>query len=108
MEPTGYARKATAATPQLWGAVYLMLAFTLGERAFHAWQRLGGKPANWQDSLVICIDLLVCPMPLIMGLTFQRLLRQEVNRSLLDPRTYKFCNFWIAQLLILAYATMVL
>ena len=73
------ALKGTAATAELWGAVYLMLAFALGERSFHAWQRLGGMPANWQDGLVVGVHLLVCPVPLLIGILFQRLLKQEEN-----------------------------
>jgi hypothetical protein len=102
------ALKGTAATAELWGAVYLMLAFALGERSFHAWQRLGGMPVNWQDGLVVGVHLLVCPVPLLIGICFQRLLKQEEKRSQLHPQTYRRCSFWIAQMLLLAYATMVL
>jgi hypothetical protein len=103
-----YALKVTAATPQLWGAVYMMLVFTAAERAFHAWQRLHGVPTNWRDAVVVAVDLLVCPLPVIVGIAFQRLLKREANRTALSPRTYKICSSWIPQMLILAYVTMVL
>lgn len=108
METPDRALRGTAATPELWGAVYMLLVFTLVDRFFHTWQRFGGFPGNWQDGVVTAVDLLVCPVPLLMGISFQRLLKREAGRSLLNPRTYKICNFWIAQLLILAYVTMVL
>jgi hypothetical protein len=108
MESNDRALRFTAATPELWGAVYMMVAFTLGARAFHAWERLAGKPMEWQDAVAIAVDVLICPVPLLMGYSFRRLLKREVNRSLLNTRTYKICNFWIAQILIIAYITMVL
>jgi hypothetical protein len=108
METNDRALRFTAATPELWGAVYMMLIFTLAARAFHGWERLGGKQLEWPDALVIAVDLLVCPVPLVIGVAFRRLLKKEVHRSLLNSRTYRICNFWIAQILIIAYITMVL
>jgi hypothetical protein len=108
METRHPAPKGLAATTELWGAVFLMLFFALAARAFHAWQRLEGKSFGWTDAIPIGIDLLVSPAPLLMGFAFQRWLKREVNRGQLEPRTYKICNFWIAQLLVLAYIAMVL
>jgi hypothetical protein len=108
MENDDRALKRFAATPELWGAVYMMLIFTVSERAFHSWQRLAGKPIRWDEAAVVGIDLLVCPVPLLMGLAFRRLLRREARDGLLNARIYRVCNFWIAQLLVLAYVTMVL
>jgi hypothetical protein len=108
MESKHPAPRGLAATTELWGAVYLMLFFTLAARAFHAWQKLDGKPIGWQDVIPIAIDLLISPAPLLMGFSFQHWLKREVDRSQLSPRTYRICSFWIAQLLVLAYITMVL
>ena len=102
------ALRGTAATPELWAAVYMMLVFALVARVFHAWEKLGGKPIGWQDAIALGVDLLICPAPLLVGIAFQRLLKSEVNKSLLGQRAYKICNFWIAQLLIFAYITLVL
>jgi hypothetical protein len=108
MESNDSALKGTAATPELWGAVYMMLVFALLSRSLHAWERLAGKPVAWQDALEVAVDVLVCPAALWIGLSFQEMLKNELNRNNLSQRTYKLCNFWIARVLILAYIAIVL
>jgi hypothetical protein len=108
MENDDRTPKGIAATPELWGAVYMMLIFTISERAFHSWQRLAGKPIRWDEAVAVGVDLLVCPVPLLMGFAFRRRLRREARNGQLDAKIYRICNFWIAQLLVLAYVTMVL
>ena len=108
MERRDRALRGTAATPEMWGAVYMMIVFALVARGLHAWEKLAGKPLSWQDAIALGVDLLICPAPLLTGIAFQRLLKSEVSRGLLSQRTYKICNFWIAQLLILAYIALVL
>ena len=40
MKSSDSALRGTAATPELWGAAYIMLAFALLSRSLHAWERL--------------------------------------------------------------------
>jgi hypothetical protein len=108
MQSKDRALRGTVATPELWAAVYMMLVFALLNRALHAWSRLDGKPFGWQDIVQIALDLLVCPAPILMGIAFRNLVKDEVRRNQITPRTFKICNFWIAQVLILAYITMVI
>jgi hypothetical protein len=102
------ALRGTAATPELWGAVYMMLVFALLSRALKAWNRLEGQPIELGQIVQVAIDLLICPAPIFMGIAFRNLVKGEVRKNLVTPRTFKICNFWIAQLLILAYITMVI
>jgi hypothetical protein len=102
------ALRGTAATPELWGAVYMMLVFALLCRALRAWNRLEGQPIDWQQILQVALDLLICPTPIFMGIAFRNLVKSEVRKNMITPRTFKICNFWIAQLLVLVYITMVL
>lgn len=102
------ALRGTAATPELWGAVYMMLVFALLCRALRAWNRLEGQPLDWGQIVQVAVDLLICPAPILMGIAFRNLVRSEVRRNQITQRTYKICNFWIAQLLVLVYITLVL
>lgn len=102
------AMKGTAATTELWGAVFMMLIFAIAARTFHAWQKLSGQPLSLAEIVPIVVDLLILPVPLVMGFAFRKLLRRELTKSRLNRRAYKICNFWIAQILVLAYVTMVL
>jgi hypothetical protein len=108
MESKDRALKGTAATPELWGAVYMLLVFAVLVRALHAWERYGGKPIGWQELVEIGVDLLICPAPLLVGIAFRRLVTRELGDSRLNTRTYKICNYRIAELLILTYVSMVL
>ncbi|HEY1904310.1 MAG TPA: hypothetical protein VGG56_17910 [Terracidiphilus sp.] len=102
------ALRGTGAAPELWGAVYMMLVFALFSRAFHAWMQYSGQPIGWQQTLEVGIPLVLCPAPLLMGIAFRRLIKSELSKGQLTQRTFKICNFWIAQLVILAYITMVI
>jgi hypothetical protein len=102
------ALKGTAAAPELWGAVYMLLVFAVLVRALRAWERYGAAPIGWQELVTIGVDLLICPAPLLVGLAFRRLVTRELGDSRLNARTYTICNFRIAQLLILTYVSMVL
>jgi hypothetical protein len=108
MESKDRALKGTAAAPELWGAVYMLLVFALLARALRAWERFGGKPLGWQDWIGIGVDLLICPIPLLVGIAFRRLVTRELGDSRLNNRTYKICNYRIAELLVFTYITMVL
>jgi hypothetical protein len=102
------ALRGTAATPELWAGVYMMLVFALLTRALHALNKLDGKTVGWEQGAEIAIELLFCPAPLLMGLSFRKLIKTELNRNRLSQRAYKVCNFWLAKLLIIAYIAMVL
>ncbi|MDR3774337.1 MAG: hypothetical protein P4L26_13360 [Terracidiphilus sp.] len=108
MESSDRALRGTAATPELWTAVYLMLVFDLCFRALRAWTQLDGKPIGWQEAVHIGVDLLVCPAPLLMAISFRKLLREEMSRNQLSSRSFTICNFWIAQLLVLVYVALAL
>ena len=108
MESNDPALRGTAATPELWAGVYMMLVFALLSRALKAWNRLEGQPIELGQIVQVAIDLLICPAPIFMGIAFRNLVKGEVRKNLVTPRTFKICNFWIAQLLILAYITMVI
>lgn len=108
MDSRDRALRGTAATPELWGAVYMMLVFAVLSRALHAWARFNGTAIDWQQAVVVGINILICPALLWMGIAFRSLLKSELNKNLLSLRTYKICNFWIPQILIMAYITMVL
>jgi hypothetical protein len=102
------ALRGTAATPELWGAVYMMLVFALLCRALKAWNRLEGQPIELGQIIQVAVDLLICPAPIFMGIAFRNLVKREVRKNLITPRTFKICNFWIAQLLVLVYIAMVI
>jgi len=102
------ALKGTAATPELWGAVYMLLVFALLARALRAWERYAGRPLGWQDWIAIGVDLLICPVPLLVAIAFRRLVTRELGNSGINTRTYKMCNYRIAELLVFTYITMVL
>lgn len=102
------ALRGTAATPELWSAVYMMLVFAILSRALHALPQLKAQPIGWETAIQVGIDLLICPAPLLVGLAFRQRLKSEVSKNLMGLRTYKICNFRIAQLVILAYIAMVL
>jgi hypothetical protein len=108
MESNDPALRGTAATPELWAGVYMMLVFALLSRSLHALARVEGKAIGWEQGAEIAIELLFCPAPLLMGLAFRRLIRTERNYSRLSLRAYKVCNFWLAKLLIITYIAMVL
>ena len=49
MESNDPALRGTAATPELWAGVYMMLVFALLSRSLHALARFEGKAIGWQD-----------------------------------------------------------
>ncbi|MGO9337084.1 MAG: hypothetical protein ACLPY1_06205 [Terracidiphilus sp.] len=108
MESNDPALRGTAATPELWAGVYMMLVFALLSRALHALNKYDGKTFGWQQGVEIAVELLFCPAPLLMGLSFRNLIRNERNYNRLSQRAYKVCNFWLAKLLIIAYIAMIL
>lgn len=108
MQSSDRALRGTSATPELWTAVYLMLVFDLCFRALRAWTTMGGKPIGWQDAVHIGVDMLVCPAPILIGMSFRKLLREEMSRNQLSSRTFTICNYWIAQMLVLVYVALVL
>ena len=108
MQSSDRALRGTAATPELWGAVYMMLFFAVLSRALHAWARFNGTTFEWVQMITVSINILICPALLWMGIAFRSLLKNELRKNLLSTRTYKICNFWIPQILILAYINMVL
>jgi hypothetical protein len=69
---------------------------------------LQGQTIGWEQGAEIAIELLFCPAPLLMGLAFRKLIKNERNCNRLSQRAYKVCNFWLAKLLIIAYIAMVL
>jgi len=46
-------------------------------------------------------------VPLIMGLAFRKVLNGELEKEMLSARTYRICDFWIAQLLLYAYFALI-
>jgi hypothetical protein len=102
------ALRGTAAAYQLWGGVYMMLAFILLIRALHVWNQMNGQPFGQHQLFEIGLELTFYPAPLLLGCAFRKLMRIELSKSLLSQRTYKICNYWIAKVLILAYIAMVL
>jgi len=108
MESNDPALRGTAATPELWAGVYMMLVFALLSRSLHALNRYDGKTFDWQQGVEIAVELLFCPAPLLIGLAFRKLIRTERNCNRLSQRAYKVLNFWLAKLLIIAYIAMVL
>lgn len=108
MESTDSALRGTAATPELWHAVYMMLVFAILARVLHAWPQVTGHPVGWETAVQIAVDVLICPAPLLVGLAFKRRLKSEVSKNLMGPRALKICDYRIAQVVILAYVAMVL
>jgi hypothetical protein len=108
MESNDPALRGTAATPELWAGVYMMLVFALLSRSLHALGRWDGKAIGWQQGIEIAVELLFCPAPLLMGIAFRKLIKTELNCNRLSQRAYKVCNFWLAKVLIIAYIAMVL
>ena len=102
------ALRGTAAAPELWGGVYMMLAFVLLSRALHIWNQMNGQSFGQHQLFEIGLELTFYPAPLLLGSAFRKLMRIELSKSLLSQRTYKICNYWIAKVLILAYIAMVL
>jgi hypothetical protein len=108
METRDQAMSGTAATPELWGAVYMMLAFAVLSRALRAWQQWSGHPFGWELLVNVGLDLLICPAPLLMGYAFRKLVTRELGKNHLSSRTYRICNYRIAQMLVVSYIAMVL
>ncbi len=108
MEDTDRALRGTSVTPELWTAVYLMLVFDLCFRALRAWTQMDGKPIGWPEIVHMGVDLLICPAPVLMGISFRKLLRDEMGHNQLNSRTFTICNYWIAQLLIIVYVALAL
>jgi hypothetical protein len=100
--------RGTAATPELWAGVYMMLVFALLSRALHALNKFDGKTIGWQQGVEIAVELLFCPAPLLMGISFRKLIKTELRSNRLSHRAYKVCNFGLAKLLIIAYIAMVI
>ena len=108
MQSNDRALRGTGAAPELWGAVYMMLVFALLSRAVHAWMQYSGQPFGWEQGLAVGFEILLCPAPMLMGLAFRKRMKSELSGNQLSQRTFKICNFWIPQLVILAYITMVI
>jgi hypothetical protein len=108
MQSNDPALRGTAATPELWAGVYMMLVFALLSRALHAVSRWDGKPIDWQQGVTIAVELLFCPAPLLIGMSFRRLIRSEMRCNRISQRAYKVFNFWLAKVLIIAYIAMVI
>jgi len=43
-----------------------------------------------------------------MSLAFRKMLRAELGKDLISMRTYRICDYWIAQLLLYAYFCLVI
>jgi hypothetical protein len=108
MQNRDRALRGTAAAPELWGGVYMMLIFVILSRALHAWTRMEGQPIDWHQMVEFGAELLFCPAPLLLGNAFRKLMRIELSKNLVSQRTYKICNFWTAKVLMIAYIAMVL
>jgi hypothetical protein len=108
MQSRDHALRGTAAAPELWGGVYMMLAFVLLTRALHTWSSLKGQPVDGQHLFEIGLELVFYPAPLLLGSAFRKLMRGELRKNVINQRTYKICNYWTAKVLILAYIAMVL
>jgi len=108
MESTDTALRGTAATPELWHAVYMMLVFALLARGLHALPLINARPFGWETGLQVAVDLLICPAPLVAGLAFKKRLKTELGMNLMGLRAFKICDFRIALVVILAYIAMVL
>jgi hypothetical protein len=102
------ALRGTAAAPELWGGVYMMLAFVLLSRALHMWSQLNGQSIDRHQWFEIGLELTFYPAPLLLGNAFRKMMRVELSKNLVSQRTYKICNFWTAKVLMLAYIAMVL
>ncbi|HUD14502.1 MAG TPA: hypothetical protein VMQ56_12690 [Terracidiphilus sp.] len=108
MQSRDRALRGTAAAYQLWGGVYMMLAFVLLTRALHVWNQMKGQPVGQHELFEIGLELVFYPAPLLLGNAFRKLMRGELRKSVINQRTYKICNYWIAKVLIIAYIAMVL
>jgi hypothetical protein len=102
------ALRGTAAAPELWGGVYMMLVFVLLTRALHSWTTLKGQPLGGPQLFEIGLELVFYPAPVLLGCSFRKLMRGELRKNVINQRTFKICNYWIAKVLILGYIAMVL
>jgi len=108
MQSRDRALRGTAAAPELWGGVYMMLAFVLLTRALRTWNSLKGQSIGEPQLFEVGLELVFCPAPLLLGSAFRKLMRGELRKNVINQRTFKICNYWIAKVLILAYIAMVL
>jgi len=90
----------------LWIVAYLFVFLTLLSPVFHAWDLSHVHPFKLEGAIDLGFQLLVCPIPLLMGILFRGSLRNELKKDLLSARTYQICDYWIAQLLAYSYLAM--
>jgi len=102
------ALKGTEYTGLLWVGAYFAIAAALVGRSFHLWGALHAQPLGWKAPVDIGFELLVLPVPLLMSLAFRKMLRAELGKDLISMRTYRICDYWIAQLLLYAYFCLVI
>jgi hypothetical protein len=101
------ALKGTQYTWFLWQVVYVSMAFALLIRALNLWGAFLKGSYNWWHAISWGCALLMTAVPLIMGLAFRKVLNGELEKEMLSARTYRICDFWIAQLLLYAYFALI-
>ena len=108
MESGDRALIGTESAGILWLLAYVFVAVTFLGQVFDVSHRIHMQPLTWWDAVNGGLGVLSSLFPLCMGLAFRKLLKGELNKDLLTTRTYKICDLWIAQLLLIAYIAMAL
>jgi hypothetical protein len=101
------ALKGTQYTWFLWQVVYVSVAFAFLIRALNLWGAFLTGSYHWWHAVGWGGALLMTAVPLIMGLAFRKVLKGELAKETLNARTYRICDFWIAQLLLYAYIALI-
>lgn len=92
--------------PLYWKINYFFCGMTFVERLLHGWKVLRTSPADPLEITTSVLTALFCFMPLLLGRSFLKRLKGELEKELLSPRIYDICNWRIAQLLFIAYLAM--
>jgi hypothetical protein len=106
VEDEDKALKGTEKAGTLWSIVYVLAALGFLRRMFDLWFACHELPFRWRAPIDSGFDMLFLPLPLLVGMAFRGLLKKELGKDLLSPRTYEICEYWVALLLLVVYMGM--
>src|SRR5271157_5880114 len=99
--------KGTDNTGLLWILVYFIAAALFLESVIHTWYAFYVRPFSWENPIDFCFKLLLMPIPLVISLIFRRTLKDELGKEFISERTYRICDYMLAQLLLFTYICLV-
>jgi hypothetical protein len=106
MENEDRALKGTQNAWYTWQVVYVGTFFVFLLRVACFVVDIPSRPFSWWHAVGGGIGPFLALVPLLMGLAFRKLLKDELGKEMLSARTYRICDYRIAQLLLFTYFTM--